>query len=415
MVLASALICSLSVTPVNAEPSAEVQDLQNEQADLEGQKSTAQSELGSLQAQLEGLLSKIAEIENDLAETGQEIVQAREDLKVAEDQREKQYESMKLRIRYIYESGGDTAALEKVLSSGTMSGLLTQAEYSQKVHEYDRAQLQEYAETVKKIQKLEDTLEAEMTDLQNLETDYQAQQNTLNTTIESKRDEISDLDGMIQAAARKVMEQQQSEQAQQAEAEEGAAQEQNGSNSGHAADNADTNTDNSDSTDNSNSAGGTDNAGGSGGNDSQEPESQPESKPESKPESQPESKPESQPESKPESKPQEPSYDTSVGGSVVSRAESALGKPYVWGAAGPDSFDCSGLVSFALTGRYSHTWSTSDIITWTRVSNPQPGDICIKVGHCGVYIGGGMMIHAPTEGDVVKVAPVQSGMFYVRY
>lgn len=58
MVLASALICSLSVTPVNAEPSAEVQDLQNEQADLEGQKSTAQSELGSLQAQLEGLLSK---------------------------------------------------------------------------------------------------------------------------------------------------------------------------------------------------------------------------------------------------------------------------------------------------------------------------------------------------------------------
>ena len=68
MVLASALICSLSVTPVNAEPSAEVQDLQNEQADLEGQKSTAQSELGSLQAQLEGLLSKIAEIENDLAE-----------------------------------------------------------------------------------------------------------------------------------------------------------------------------------------------------------------------------------------------------------------------------------------------------------------------------------------------------------
>ena len=279
MVLASALICSLSVTPVNAEPSAEVQDLQNEQADLEGQKSTAQSELGSLQAQLEGLLSKIAEIENDLAETGQEIVQAREDLKVAENQREKQYESMKLRIRYIYESGGDTAALEKVLSSGTMSGLLTQAEYSQKVHEYDRAQLQEYAETVKKIQKLEDTLEAEMTDLQNLETDYQAQQNTLNTTIESKRDEISDLDGMIQAAARKVMEQQQSEQAQQAEAEEGAAQEQNGSNSGHAADNADTNTDNSDSTDNSNSAGGTDNAGGSGGNDSQEPESQPESKP----------------------------------------------------------------------------------------------------------------------------------------
>ena len=93
----------------------------------------------------------------------------------------------------------------------------------------------------------------------------------------------------------------------------------------------------------------------------------------------------------------------------------SLGKPYVWGARGPNAFDCSGLVSFALTGRYVHSWSTSNIVTWTRVSNPQPGDICIKPGHCGVYIGGGQMIHAPQTGDVVKVAPVQSGMWYVRY
>lgn len=399
MILASAMICSLTVTPVNAEPSAEVKDLQNQQADLEGQKSNAQSELGSLQAQLEGLLSKMAELEKDLTETGQEIIQAREDLKAAEEQKEEQYDAMKLRIRYIYESGGDTAALEKVFSSGTMAGLLTQAEYSQKVHEYDRTQLQAYAETVQKIQKLEDTLETEMADLQSLETDYQDQQNTLNTTIESKRDEISDLDGMIQAAAQKVMEQQQKESEQQTEAQKDEQQSQDGNTAG-----------NSGSSETQEST----------GNDAvQEPESKPESKPESqpesKPESQPESKPESQPESKPESKPQEPSYDTVVGGTVVSRAQSALGKPYVWGAAGPDGFDCSGLVSFALTGRYVHSWSTSNIVTWTRVSNPQPGDICIKPGHCGVYIGGGQMIHAPQTGDVVKVAPVQSGMWYVRY
>lgn len=392
MILASVMVCSLSVTPVNAEPSVEVQDLQNQQENLEGQKSAAQSELGSLQTQLEGLMFKMAELENDLAKTGQQITQAREDLEIAEEQREEQYDAMKLRIRYIYESGGNTAALEKVLSSGTMAGLLTQAEYSQKVHEYDREQLEAYAETVQKITDLEDTLEAEMADLQDLETDYQNQQNTLNTTIESKKDEISDLDGLIQAAARKVMEQQQEEQEQQqkdqqaADAGESGQQSQDGNSTGDTE-----NKNDSDKTDESD------------GNITQ------------KPESKPESKPDSEPESKPESKPQEPSYDSGVGGSIVSRAESALGKPYEWGAAGPDSFDCSGLVSFALTGRYSHTWSTSSIITWTRVSNPQPGDICIKPGHCGVYIGGGMMIHAPTEGDVVKRAPVQSGMFYVRY
>lgn len=392
MILASALICSLSVTPVNAEPSAEVQDLQGQQEDLEGQKSTAQSELGSLQSQLEGLMSKMAELENNLAETGQEITQAREDLKAAEEQRTEQYDAMKLRIRYIYESGGNTAALEKVLSSGTMAGLLTQAEYSQKVHEYDRQQLQAYAETVQKISDLEDTLETEMADLQNLETDYQNQQDALNTTITSKQDEISNLDELIQAAARNVMEQQQKEQAQKAaEAEKTEQQSQNVNNSGNSGNTGNTGNNNSNQT------------GQSGGNTTQKPDSEPESKPETKPES------------KPESKPQEPSYDSGVGGTVVSRAESALGKPYEWGAAGPDSFDCSGLVSFALTGRYSHTWSTSNIITWTRVSNPQPGDICIRPGHCGVYIGGGMMIHAPSQGDVVKKAPVQSGMFYVRY
>lgn len=392
MILASVMVCSLSVTPVNAEPSVEVQDLQNQQENLEGQKSAAQSELGSLQTQLEDLMFKMAELENDLAKTGQQITQAREDLEIAEEQREEQYDAMKLRIRYIYESGGNTAALEKVLSSGTMAGLLTQAEYSQKVHEYDREQLEAYAETVQKITDLEDTLEAEMADLQDLETDYQNQQNTLNTTIESKKDEISDLDGLIQAAARKVMEQQQEEQEQQqkdqqaADAGESGQQSQDGNSTGDTE-----NKNDSDKTDESD------------GNITQ------------KPESKPEGKPDSEPESKPENKPQEPSYDSVVGGSIVSRAESALGKPYEWGAAGPDSFDCSGLVSFALTGRYSHTWSTSSIITWTRVSNPQPGDICIKPGHCGVYIGGGMMIHAPTEGDVVKRAPVQNGMFYVRY
>ena len=110
-----------------------------------------------------------------------------------------------------------------------------------------------------------------------------------------------------------------------------------------------------------------------------------------------------------------PDYDTVVGGSIVSRAKSALGKPYKWGQAGPDSFDCSGLVSFAVSGRYSHLWSTGEIINWTPVSDPQPGDICIRPGHCGVYIGNGRMIHAPSEGDVVKEANVQAGMFYVRY
>lgn len=103
------------------------------------------------------------------------------------------------------------------------------------------------------------------------------------------------------------------------------------------------------------------------------------------------------------------------GNSVVNRAYSQLGKPYQWGAVGPNSFDCSGLVSYCLTGSYSRLGTTDTFMGWTRVSSPQPGDICVSSQHCGIYIGGGQMIHAPRTGDVVKVSSVHSGMIYVRY
>ena len=103
------------------------------------------------------------------------------------------------------------------------------------------------------------------------------------------------------------------------------------------------------------------------------------------------------------------------GNSVVNRAYSQLGKPYEWGAVGPNSFDCSGLVSYCLTGSYSRLGTTGTFMGWTRVSSPQPGDICVNSHHCGIYIGGGQMIHAPQTGDVVKVSSVHSGMIYVRY
>lgn len=103
------------------------------------------------------------------------------------------------------------------------------------------------------------------------------------------------------------------------------------------------------------------------------------------------------------------------GNSVVNRAYSQLGKPYEWAAVGPNSFDCSGLVSYCLTGSYSRLGTTGTFMGWTRVSSPQPGDICVNSHHCGIYIGGGQMIHAPQTGDVVKVSSVHSGMIYVRY
>lgn len=107
---------------------------------------------------------------------------------------------------------------------------------------------------------------------------------------------------------------------------------------------------------------------------------------------------------------------TVTGNVIVDRAYAQLGKPYVWGAAGPNAFDCSGLVGYCITGEYGNHWTyTGAMNSWTHVSNPQPGDFCLNSHHTGVYIGNGQMIHAPRTGDVVKISAVHAGMWYVRY
>lgn len=111
-----------------------------------------------------------------------------------------------------------------------------------------------------------------------------------------------------------------------------------------------------------------------------------------------------------------PSYDVSTGNAIVDRAYSWVGRAdYVWGACSPGAFDCSGFVSYCLSGSYSRMGTTYTFLGWPRVGEPQPGDVAVNSGHCGIYIGGGQMIHAATYGVGVVVGPVQGGMVFVRY
>ena len=112
----------------------------------------------------------------------------------------------------------------------------------------------------------------------------------------------------------------------------------------------------------------------------------------------------------------EPPYNAVTGNAVVDRAYSYVGNAqYVPGACAPGAFDCSGFVSYCLTGSYSRLGSTYTFLGWQQVTDPQPGDIAVNSGHCGIYIGNGQMIHAASPGQGVCIGGVQSGMIYVRY
>lgn len=96
------------------------------------------------------------------------------------------------------------------------------------------------------------------------------------------------------------------------------------------------------------------------------------------------------------------------GTSVVGAAYSRLGCPYVYGAEGSNTFDCSGLVKwcYAKAGKSlphssSAMRSSGTVIS---VSSAQPGDILWRPGHVAIYVGGNQYIHAPQTGDVVKVS-----------
>ncbi|WP_069171102.1 C40 family peptidase [Streptomyces griseus] len=103
---------------------------------------------------------------------------------------------------------------------------------------------------------------------------------------------------------------------------------------------------------------------------------------------------------------------------AVAFAYGALGKPYVWGASGPSSFDCSGLTQAAWrTAGVSLPRTTySQINAGRRVSRSElaPGDLVFfysGISHVGLYVGGGQMIHAPRPGAPVRIASVSDMPF----
>ncbi|OOM70743.1 putative endopeptidase p60 precursor [Clostridium puniceum] len=99
---------------------------------------------------------------------------------------------------------------------------------------------------------------------------------------------------------------------------------------------------------------------------------------------------------------------------ILNEAYKHLGAKYVWGATGPETFDCSGFTSYV----YKHaagmdisrtTYTQIDVGQPVSQDQLKPGDLVFPhAGHVGIYVGNGQMIHAPQTGDVIKVSPVYS-------
>lgn len=111
------------------------------------------------------------------------------------------------------------------------------------------------------------------------------------------------------------------------------------------------------------------------------------------------------------------SAGSSVAAKAVAAAKSKIGDPYVWGASGPNSFDCSGLTSWAYkqAGKSLPRTSSAQSQVGQKVSfsNLQPGDLIFfysPVSHVAMYVGNGTVVEAPTAGEDVKLTSLSKLM-----
>jgi len=192
------LVSSMITTPVFATPTVN---------DLRDDKKAAEEAIDDLKEELSEILGKINKMEENLIKKGEEITKATSELEKAIEKEKEQYEAMKLRIKYMYEQG-DASLMEALMNSNDFTDFVNKAEYVQNVHDYDREQLEDYIKTKNKIYELKETLEKEHKEMEGIQAEYEESEKKINDLIESKKDEISDLNKKIEEELQRIADEQ---------------------------------------------------------------------------------------------------------------------------------------------------------------------------------------------------------------
>ena len=160
-------------------------------------KQQLQDEINTLDANLVNVMVSIQTLEGDISNKQADIEQTQADLQKAQNAKDKQYAAMKQRIQYLYEKGGNEAWFQMMMSADNLSDLLTKAEYTQKMYDYDRQSLEKYANTITQVTNLGNQYQQEKAELEGMKQEQETEQANLQAAIDSKRASSADCDNEI--------------------------------------------------------------------------------------------------------------------------------------------------------------------------------------------------------------------------
>lgn len=195
-------LCLGLAMQVNA---SEISDTQKQADELKKKKEDAEKEKESLENQLNSIVSEMEETKTKIDEKEAEISVKEEELIQAKVDENDQYESMKKRIKYMYENG-NTQFIEILCESKSIGDFLNNAEYITTISEYDRNMLVEFQKVVKEVEDQEAALKTEYDELEVMQNDLIAKQNSVTELMDSKDAEIEKISSDLSETQDKLKE-----------------------------------------------------------------------------------------------------------------------------------------------------------------------------------------------------------------
>lgn len=360
-----------------------------------------EEEISDLDAEMVALLTDINLIQEAIKNKEEDIANTQIAYDEAVADKDEQYESMKIRIKFMYEKG-DASYLQLFLGAKSMSDMMNKANYVEELYEYDRKLLEEYEAAVRQVAELQDQLEEEKSELETSKAEMEEEQAYVNEVLEQKQKEYENYSVVLakakrEAAAytakikqetaqiRKLEEEERKrreeeerkrkeeeerkrkeEEARRKAEQEAENDEDEDSEDSEEEEKPDTSTD-SDTSDSSDKAGNADET------------------------------------------PVKPSSSgSSKGKQIAEFACKYVGYPYVAGGTSlTKGADCSGFV-MAVYQAFGYSlprssYAQSGAGRGVSYSEAQPGDIIYYGGHVGIYIGNGQIVHASTERSGIKI------------